>query len=218
MFGESHSYNTTSIFTWQNDFRGLSWKCFDRRGFRKSTKIAGCKGGNRTFLAEHRPNPIFNWSPVDREAYECLPVCTSEIKTNSTLPAFRARRDSLEIALRFSSCCTPWRMRVCMWVCSHEHIFFQRTLNRTIYRKLRAGNQSISRRSVLESHKTVALNYQDYFNIVNRSIFTSNLVNVIRNNCLRILIICNIFPSKNSNINYMRRKKKPQRGSRFSPL
>lgn len=47
----------------------------------QSTKIskihetADCKAGNRAFLAKRRPNPIFNWSPVDREAYE-FSVCT----------------------------------------------------------------------------------------------------------------------------------------------
>lgn len=127
------------------DFRGFSLKCFDRRGFRISTKSQVARVAIVPFLRNtSSPSPIFNWSPVDREAYEFLPVCTSEIKTNSTLPAFRARRDSLEIALRFSSCCIPWRMRVCMWVCNHEH-FLQRTLNRTrtiVFTELRAGNRS----------------------------------------------------------------------------
>lgn len=148
------------------DFRGFSLKYFDRRGFRISTKSQVARVAIVPFLRNtSSPSPIFNWSPVDREAYEFLPVCTSEIKTNSTLPAFRARRDSLEIALRFSSCCIPWRMRVCMWVCNHEHFFAAHVESYSYYCIYRTQGRKSEFRSVLESPKTVALNYQDCFNI-----------------------------------------------------
>lgn len=96
-------------FLQQIDF--FSLKCFSRRRFWKFTKLQAARLAMVLFLAKRRPNPIFNWSPVDREAYE-FSVCTY-IGNKNKFDASGFSNAPLSIASRFSSCYISWRMRVC---------------------------------------------------------------------------------------------------------